>query len=103
MGFIDFPDPISIFEGAKNSGFEREEINAFVSGAYSAWIAGVWRAGSSKFAQFFGIGQALKDSATAMYLSLTNLEKKNFLCLTIPQDMLAADNLSKFQTESKAR
>ncbi len=33
-----------------------------------------------------------------MYLSLQSLEKKNFLCLTVPQDLLAADNLSKFET-----
>src|SRR5271156_5580840 len=103
MGLIDIPDPVSIFEGAKTAGLEREAANAFVSATYSAWIALVWRAGSSKVAGWLGLGQALKDAATAMYLSLNKLETKNFLTLTVSQDMLAADNLSRFQTEAKTK
>jgi hypothetical protein len=99
MGLIDAPNPVAWFEGAKNSGMERDELNAFVSMAYSAQISFLWRSGSSKWAQWIGEGKALQDAATAMYLSLGNLQKKNFLCLTVPQDMLAADNLSKFQTQ----
>lgn len=99
MGLIDFPDPVSWFEGAKNAGLERDEINAFVSMAYSAQISFLWRSGSSKWAQYIGEGKALQDAATAMYLSLRTLEKANFLTLTVPTDMLAADNLSKFVTE----
>jgi len=99
MGLIDFPDPISMFEGAAQAKLEREVINSFVSAAYSTWITSMWRSGDSKWAVFTGEGQALKDAATAAYLSLSNLEAKNFLTLTVPQDMLKADNLSRFQTE----
>lgn len=98
MGLLDFPNPVSYYEAAKNGNLERDEINAFVSMAYSAQISFLWRSGSSKWAQWIGEGKALQDAATAMYLSLQSLEKKNFLCLTVPQDLLAADNLSKFET-----
>jgi hypothetical protein len=103
MGLIDFPDPVSMFEGAKTAGLERQVINALMSAAYSAWITFMWRSGTAKWADFTGEGQALKDAATAAYLSLRELEQKNFLTLTLPQDLLAADNLSKFQTEEKEK
>jgi hypothetical protein len=102
-GFLSVPDPVSIFESAKNAGLEREIANSFVSAAYSAWISAMWRSGSAKWAVFTGEGQAMKDAATAMYLSLRELEKKNFLVLTVPEDMLAADNLSRFQTEERTK
>jgi hypothetical protein len=103
MGLIDFPDPVAMFEGGKTAGLERDVVNALVSSAYSAWICAMWRSGSAKWANWTGEGQAMKDAATAMYLSLRDLEKKNFLCLTVPKDLLDADNLAKFQTEEKTR
>ena len=103
MGLIDFPDPVGMFEGAKNANLEREAANALVSAAYSAWICTVWRSGGAKWAIFTGEGQALKDAATAMYLSLSQLETKDFLALTVPKDLLNADNLSRFQTERKTK
>jgi hypothetical protein len=92
-----------MFESAKNAGLEREIANAFVSAALSAAITGMWRSGSAKWADWTGEGQALKDAATAMYLALTNSPKINFLTLTVPQDLLAASNLSRFQTEFKEK
>jgi hypothetical protein len=99
MGLITIPDPVSMFEGAKMAGLEREIVNALVSAAYSAWITAMWRSGSAKWALWAGEGQAMKDAATAMYLSLTSLEAKNFLSLTVPQDLLDPANMSKFQTQ----
>jgi hypothetical protein len=103
MGLIDFPDPIGMFEGAKNAGLEREAANSLVSAAYSAWISAMWRSGTAKWVSFAGEGQAFKDAATSVYLSLSRLEAKNFLTLTVPTDMLDADNLSRFQTEEKIK
>lgn len=103
MGLISIPDPVSIFESAKTAGLERAEVNALASAYYSALITAMWRSGSSKWAQFIGEGQALQDAATAMYLSLTKLESKNFLTLTVPQDLLDAANLSRFQTEEQEK
>lgn len=103
MGLIDFPDPVSMFEGAKTANLDREIINSLVSAAYSAWISAMWRSGSAKWADWSGEGQALKDAATAVYLSLRELEKKNFLSLTVPKDLLDADNLSRFQTETQSK
>jgi hypothetical protein len=103
MGFIDLPDPISMLEGAKTANLERDVVNALVSSAYSAWIAAMWRSGSAKWADWTGEGQAMKDAAVAMYLSLRVLEKKNFLALTVPQDMLTAPEISKFQTEEQTK
>ena len=101
MPLFNFPDPASIYEGVKNAGLEREIANALVSSAYSAWISGMWRSGSAKWADWTGEGQAMKDAATAMYLSLRELEKKGFLVLTVPHDLLNSNNLSNFQTEEK--
>jgi hypothetical protein len=99
MSLLEFPNPVGWYESGKNAGMERDEVNAFVSMLYSAQISFLWRSGAAKWAQYIGEGKALQDAATAMYLSLRLLEKKNFLILTIPSDMLAADNLSKFQSE----
>lgn len=101
MGLVDFPDPVSMFEGAKTAGLEREVINALMSAAYSAWITFMWKSGAAKWLDWSGEGQALKDAATAGYLSLRTLEKKNFLSLTVPQDLLDPNNLARFQTEEK--
>ena len=103
MGLIDIPDPIGILESAKNAGLEREVINSLVSSSYSAWITFWWRSGSTKWALWAGEGQAMKDAATAMYLTLHNCEKKNFLILTVPSDLLTADNLSRFQSELQTK
>lgn len=103
MGLIDFPDPVSMFEGAKTAGLEREVINALMSAAYSAWITFVWESGSAKWVDFTGEGQALKRAATTAYLSLTELQKKNFLTLTVPKDLLDPNNLSQFQTQEKTK
>ena len=99
MALFQIPDPVSMFESAKNAGLEREIANALVSATLSAAITGMWRSGSAKWADWTGEGQALKDAATVMYLSLREQEKTNFLVLTVPQDLLNADNLARFQTE----
>jgi hypothetical protein len=101
VSLLEFPNPVSWYEGAKNAGLERETANAFLSMLYSAQISFLWRSGSAKWATFTGEGQALKDAATAMYLSLESLEQKKFLTLTVPKDLLDPDNLSRFQTSSK--
>jgi hypothetical protein len=103
MGLIDFPDPVSMFEGAATAKLEREVVNSVMSAAYSAWISFVWRSGAAKWADWTGEGQAMKDAATSMYLSLRNLEDKKFLTLTVPQDLLDSNNLARFQTEEKTK
>ena len=100
MGLFEIPDPVSMFESAKNAGLERDIANALVSATVSAAIAGMWRSGSAKWADWTGEGQALKDSATVMYLTLREQLKPGFLSLTVPKDLLAPDNLARFQTEA---
>lgn len=100
MGLFEIPDPVSMFESAKNAGLEREIANAFVSATVSAAIAGMWRSGSAKWADWTGEGQALKDSATVMYLTLREQLKPGFLSLTVPKDLLDPNNLARFQTEA---
>lgn len=103
MGLFNIPDPVSIFESAKTSGLEREVINSLISASYSATISAMWRSGSAKWVLITGEGPALKDAATAMYLSLRALEAKGFLSLTVPQDLLDPNNLARFQTEEKTK
>lgn len=101
MGLIDFPDPGAIFNSFKTGGMERDTLNAILSAMYSSYISGMWAEGCGKWAIWTGAGEGLKDAATASYLSLRELEKKGFLTLTVPKDLLDANNLSRFQTEEK--
>ena len=103
MGLFEFPNPIGWYEGAKNANLERHEVNAFVSALYSATIAFMWRVGQAKWAKFTGLGPALQDAATSIYLTLESQLEPGFLTLTVTQDMLDADNLSRFQTEKKEK
>ena len=96
MGLFDIPDPMSWYQEAKNGSLERAEEDAFVSGFYSGLLSFLWRFGVKNW---LGLGPALQDAATALYLTLSEKESKNFLTLTVPKDMLNADNLSHFQTE----
>jgi hypothetical protein len=94
MSLLEFPNPVGWYESAKNAGLERDTANAFLSMLYSAQITFLWRSGSAKWATFTGEGQALKDAATAMYLSLQSLEKKNFLTLTVPDRTCSRPTIS---------
>lgn len=99
MALFEFPDFIGMYESAKNAGLERDTADAFISAAASASISMLWRSGSAKWADWTGEGQAMKDAATAMYLTLEKKMKQNFLTLTVPQDLLDPKNMSRFQTE----
>lgn len=103
MGLLEFPNPVGWYESGKNAGMERDEVNAFVSMLYSAQISFLWRSGSSKWAQYIGEGKALQDAASAMFLSLESLQKKGFINLTVPKDLLDPENLSRFQTQYIAK
>jgi len=103
MGFLDFPNPADWFTSVKDDDQKRALINAAQSAMYSSWITFMWRSGSSRLAQWFGEGAAMQEAAISAYLTLSNLETKNFLTLTVPQDMLNADLLAKFQTERKVK
>src|SRR5690242_13993429 len=99
MGLLEFPNPGDWFNSFKMGTLEREAANAVMSAAYSSYISGLWSEGVSKWFVWSGTGQGLKDAATAAYLSLQALEAKGFLTLTVPKDLLDANNLARFQTE----
>lgn len=103
MNLLQFPDVVGMFQGAKTAGLERDEINAFASAAYSAWLSFLWRSGNSKWGKWTGEGPALQDAATAQYLCLEVLQKKGFLVLAVPSDMLEAANVSRFQVSYKTK
>jgi hypothetical protein len=92
MGLIDFPDPESWINSAKNGNLEREAANTVLSGVYSFWVTAMWSLGQKKWFWF------LADAATSMYLSLAILEKKGLLALSVPTLMLEPKNLSRFTT-----
>ncbi|SRR6266550_1452369 len=103
MAILEFPNPVTWVTSLKDDNQKRELINATMSALYSAQISFLWRSGASRWAQYIGEGKALQDAAVSMYLSLRQLERKNFLTLTVPSDMLTAEILSKFQTEEKTK
>jgi hypothetical protein len=92
MGLFDF-NPVDWFESAVNGKLEREAANALLSAAFSAQINFLWSVPL----------QCCKDAATAIYLSLQGLETKNFLRLTINQQLRDPANLSRFITEEKTK
>jgi len=67
-----------------------------MSALYSAQITLLWETGRRKL---WGQGQALQRTATSIYLTLSTLERKGLIVLTIPKDLLDPNNLSLFQTE----
>ena len=96
MGLIDFPSPVAWITSLKDDNQKRELINATMSALYSAQITLLWETGRRKL---WGEGPALQRTATSMYLTLSTLEKKGLITLTVPKDLLDANNLSQFQTE----
>ncbi len=80
---------------------EREIANAGASALASMLVTGLWSQGNHLSAKWFGTeGEVLKDQAMAAYLTLSVLETKGFLTLTVPQDLLADVNRkAKFETE----
>ncbi len=103
MNLLSFPDPIAWYSGMKQAGLQRDEINAFVSMLYSAQVSFLWRSGKARWAIWSGEGSAMQDAATAMFLSLQALEKKDFLTLAVPADMLEKANIERFQVSSKTK
>lgn len=103
MNLLQFPDVVAMYQGGKTAGLERDEVNALVSMLYSSWLSFLWRSGSARWALWAGEGKAMQDAATAAFLSLESLQKKGFLSLSVPSDMLEASNLSKFITETKTK
>ena len=103
MGLLDFPNPGDWFNSFKMGDEERKAVNMVMSAAYSSYISGLWSEGASKWFVLSGTGQGMKDAATAAYLSLRELETKGMLTLTVPKDLLDADNLARFQTEFKTK
>jgi|SRR5208283_530672 len=103
MAIFEFPNPGDWINSFKMGSLEREAANAAMSAAYSSYISGLWSEGASKWFSATGTGQGLKDAATAAYLSLQVLEAKGFLVLTVPKDLLDANNLSRFQSEWKTK
>lgn len=97
MALLEFPDVVGMFEAAKNAGLEREAANALVSAACSGYLTFLWETGKRKW--LGSEGQALQRTAIATYLTLSQMESKNFLTLTIPKDMLDPDLMSQFQSE----
>lgn len=91
------PDPISDVLLSK---LEGKIANAVLSSQLSAWISFLWTFGKKNL---LGLGPALQNMAAAQYLTLQKLESKDFLTLTVPQDMLNPDNLSQFETEEKTK
>jgi hypothetical protein len=101
VAIFEFPNPGDWVNSFKMGSLEREAANAAMSAAYSSYISGMWSEGNSKIFASLGAGQGLKDAATAAYLSLNVLEAKGFLTLTVPKELLDANNLSRFQTERR--
>lgn len=102
MGLLDFPNPVEWITGVKDDNEKRALINATMSALYSAQITMLWETGKAAEGKWWGSeGPALKRTAISVFLTLRVLEQKNLITLTVPQDLLTSDDLSKFQTERK--
>lgn len=100
MGLIDFPNPVEWITGAKDDTEKRALINATMSALYSAQITFLWETGKAAKNRWWGSeGPALQRTAVSMYLTLSVLEQKGLIALTVPKDLLDPNVLSQFQTE----
>ena len=97
--FDVFSTIADIIEGVANGKLEREIGNALASAAATIAITHLWYQGAAlKWWQ--SEGEAFKNDAVALYRTLSALEKKGFLTITAPQEMLADVNrMAKFQIE----
>jgi|SRR5690348_1814232 len=93
---ISPPNPVSWFESYANGKIERDITKAVLSTIYSNYITLLFETGRKKL---WGEGAALQATARATYLCLQPLVNKGLLALTVPQDLLDADAMSKFQSE----
>ena len=100
MALLDFPNPVAWFEAAATGKLERDVVKIALSSLYSSQITFMWSEGNKKL---WGFGQGLRDTATSLYLSLQPMVEKGDLDLTVPTEMLNADNLSRFQTISSTK
>lgn len=103
MGIFQIPDPVSMVNSYKDGSLERQTAEAFASVILSNYITGLWAQGSSTLFGWFGEGQAARDMATVAYLSLTSKKELPWLVLTVPKDLLSADNLSRFQSQFQSK
>ena len=104
MGLFEIPDPVSMFESAKNAGLEREVAVELISASISSAITFAWASGSAKWADWTGEGQALKDGATVAYLTLSEkIIDGSKLTITVPKALLDPNNLARFQTQEKKK
>lgn len=95
MNLFSLPDPVSMFESAVNGKLERKAANALISSTLSGWLSFMWSLGARNL---LGFGPAFRALATAEYLTLQQQETKDFLTLTVPQEMLSPNNLALYQT-----
>lgn len=96
MGIIDF-NPVDWGESIADGSLRRTEIRKGLSALYSAQITELWELGKRLP---WGFGKAQQRTATALYLSVSaNLG--DGLTLTVPKDLLDADNLAQFETIAK--
>jgi len=93
---FDLPDPVGMYEQAKNAGLEREIAEDFLGVAYSGFINLVW--GLRKIPIF---GPAFAAQALSIYFSLKNgkLFQEGKLRITVNKSLLDPDLLSQYQTE----
>ncbi len=92
------PDPLADILGNK---LEKNIAKTLLSATYSASITGLWSSKQSRLAQWLGIGQADRDVATSIYLSLQPMVESGDIVLTVPRELLDPNNLARFQSELK--
>jgi hypothetical protein len=93
---FNLPDPVSMFETAKNAGLEREVALDFIGTAYSSFLNLLW--GLQKVPV---VGGAFKAQALGTFFSLRNsqLYQEGKIKLTVKKEMLDPDLLSQYETE----
>lgn len=97
---FDLPNPIGMYEQAKNAGLAREIVEDVLSQAYSDYLTTRWTWRTLPI-----IGNGIGEGAIATLVSLRNsqLYEEGKIRLTVPKSMLDPDLLSKYQTEYKEK
>lgn len=93
---FDLPDPVSMFESAKNAGLERKAALDFVGNTYSSFLNLLW--GLRKIPL---LGPGFREQALGTLASIKNnkLFQDGQLRITVRKEMWNPDLLAQYQGE----
>lgn len=96
MGLFDL-NPVAWGLSIGDDKIKRTEIRRGLGVMYTFQVTALFSLGRKRL---FGLGATLQEIARALYMNLS-VNLGDGLSITVPQDLLDADALAKFQTKTE--